>query len=217
MTISVRAATEDDIPFLAERMYDATKAGFEHGLFDTLLDGIGLSPIAFNAALIRSGVNNWAPLENSFILEEDGVRLASSSARRIDPEDGRPITPAGLERVAADLGWSPDQASDFLRRYIGAFGLFGTAAKYFHPSPYVLEFSAVIPGQQGRGIFQMILGRHVEVARSRGLPSIGTWVVVGNEASHKGLLKFGFRVDSTVPSEDYGGKNPGMNRYIMEV
>ena len=217
MRFSVRPATEQDTPFLAEVMHDSTIPVVGHGLFDTALEGLDIDPLKFNEALILSGANHWGYLDTFVVLEEDGVLAGACAAYLSGDPDRRPITPDGLKRVADWLGWTPDQARAFMRKYYGQFGIFPDLPQLFQPADYVLEYTGIKSEFRGQGLLQPIIDAHVERARKLGHKTMGVSATIGNDRALKGYLKCGFRFLKRVGPEEYGNAFPGMDRLIMDL
>ncbi len=217
MNLTIRPAVTDDVPFLAQMMYDSTTPVVNRGLFDLVLEGIDIDPLKFNEALILSGANHWGPLGSFIVAEQDGELVGACAAYLSSDPDRRPITPDGLALVAEYLGWSQEQSRGFWRKFVGFFGFFGDLPQLFQPADYVLEYTGIRADRRGQGLLQPILAAHRERARDQGHKTMGVSVVIGNELARNGYTKFGFQFLKRVGPEEYGGAYPGMDRFILDL
>ncbi|RST31993.1 hypothetical protein HMF7854_14950 [Sphingomonas ginkgonis] len=218
MQQQVRVARQEDVPFLAWVMYESMVPSTGKGIFDEALEGTGTTPLEFHQALLRSGSNNWSSLDSFLVLDDDEGRPAGAmGAFDGTIEDLRPLTAAGLERVAAELGWSSDVTRAFWRRYISFFGLFGKSPQLLHAASYVLEFSAIRSDLRGKGIYGRFLEGHRERARALGHDAMSASAVFGNEAVIRAITRFGFKEARRIGPEAYRNRFPGMIRYRYEI
>lgn len=217
MASTIRPAVAEDRAFLAEIMHESTIPVAGRGLFDAALEGTGTDPLAFNEALLTTGSSSWGGIQDFVVLEEDGERAAAAAAYLSSNPDRRPLSAEGFEAVSSALGWSQDAAQAFWRSYVAGFGFFGNAAHLEQPAPYVLEYVAVKPDYKGRRLVNHLLAAHAERARAAGHPVMGVSAMYGNEPAIRAYLRFGFREVARVGPERFGGKFPGMIRYIIDL
>ena len=216
--VTVRAARPQDVGFLARIMYESMLPGTGRGIFDLPLVGTGIDPVAFHEALLRTGTSNWGQLDRYLVLEDTSGRLVGGASAFLASEpDRRPLTAAGFEIVAADLGWSPDMSRLFWRAYVSIFGLFGRAPQLDHPGDYVIEYAAIAPEFRGRGLYATLLEAHVRRARTQGFASVAHTAIMGNDAVLRALTKFGFREHVRFGPEYYRGFFPGLIRLVHDV
>lgn len=217
MSVNVRPANSEDVPFLAEAMYISTVPVVNRGLFDAAIGELDIHPLAFNEALILSGANHWGQLDSFVVIEEGEERLGACAAYLSSDPDRRPLTPAGLQLLTDYLGWSTDISRQFWRRYVSQFGFFGDLPQLYQPAPYVLEYTAIKAEHRGRGLLSPLLSAHVDRARLQGHEVIGVSAVIGNDAALKAYQKFGFKFHNRVGPEEYGNAYPGMDRLLLNI
>jgi GNAT superfamily N-acetyltransferase len=214
----VRPAAGEDVPYLAQVMYDSMLPGVGRGVFDAALEGTGVTPLAFHEALLHANASNWGQLADFVVLDlPEAPRAGAASAYRSNLPDWRPLTGVGFKAVSERLGWSPETGRDFWRRYVQTFGLFGQSPQLFQPADYVVEYVAVNPELRGRGLIRPLLEAHVERARAAGCATIGISAMYGNDPALRAYLKFGFREHARLGPERYGGAFPGMIRLILDL
>jgi GNAT superfamily N-acetyltransferase len=218
MEVTARKAQDSDGRYLAQVMYDSMLPGVGHGVFDDALVGAGVDPVTFHEALLLTGANNWGQLDSFIVLETADQPQAGAMGYFLSSmPDLRPLTGQGFKLVSDHLGWPPDVAREFWRRYLSFFGLFGTAPQLAQPADYVLEFSAIDPELRGRGLYGRLLSAHVEQARAMGCKTVGGTAILGNDIVLRALLKFGFREHARFGPEHYRGAFPGLTRLVLEL
>ena len=218
MEVTVRSATSSDAPYLAQVMYDSMLPGVGHGIFDAALEGTGVLPVDFNEALILSGANNWGQLESFMVLETpDKIRAGAAGAFLSSVSDPRPLTAEGFITVSKHLDWTPVIARDFWRKYVSFYGFFGNTPTLAQPGDYVIEYVGVGEAFRGKGLYGRLLQAHADRAKLQNHQTLGVAAVVGNEPAIRSVLKFGFREVVRFGPEDYGGKFPGMVRFLCDV
>jgi len=215
---ATRGASPDDIPFLAQVMYDSMLPGVGHGIFDAALAPTGAGPIAFHEALLRTGSSNWGQLESFLIIDgPDGRPGAAMGYFLSSSPDRRPLTAEGLKTVSQHLRWSSAASRDFARRYTSFFGMFGNAPQLAQPAEYVLEYVAVRPDLRRQGLYGALVEAHAERARALGCRTIGTTAVLGNDKVLGAQRKAGFREVARFGPEHYRGEFPGMIRLVRDL
>ncbi|RAK52387.1 hypothetical protein [Phenylobacterium deserti] len=214
----VRRAHAADIPFLAWAMYESMLPGVGYGIFDAALEGSGTDPIAFHEALLEVGANNWGQLDSFFIIDApDGTPGAAMAYFISSMSDRRPLTAQGFKAVSAHLGWSPEVAREFWRKYTSFFGLFGNAPQLEHPTDYVLEYAAVRPDLRRQGLYGRLIEAHARQARALGHTALGNTAILGNDKVLGAMAKWGFEEHARFGPEHYRGQFPGMIRVVKAL
>ena len=192
--------------------------GVGHGIFDAALEGTGVLPVDFNEALILSGANNWGQLESFLVLETpDKIRAGAAGAFLSSVSDPRPLTAEGFITVSKHLDWTPVIARDFWRKYVSFYGFFGNTPTLAQPGDYVIEYVGVGRRSVGRGSTVVSFRPMLTAPNCRTTKRWASAAVVGNEPAIRSVLKFGFREVVRFGPEDYGGKFPGMVRFLCDV
>lgn len=215
----IRRAQPSDIPFLADVMYQSMLPGFGKGIFDSQLDGTGVTPLEFHEALLREGANNWGQLEDFLVVDDAVGRPAGAMGSFLSNQsDQRPLRPDGFEAVSHSLGWSPEVAKAFWMKYVAMFGLFGKAPNLFQPADYVLEYAAIREDMRGGAdLYGKLVLAHAARAREQGHKVIGVTAVHGNAWILRNFKKLGFRAHTTMGPERFRGKYPGLTRFVLDI
>jgi GNAT superfamily N-acetyltransferase len=192
--------------------------GVGRGAFDIALEPTGADPIDFHEALLRTGASHWGQVDSFFVIDgPDGSPGAAMGYFLSARPDRRPLTAEGFKRVSEHLGWPRLASGEFWRRYTRFFGLFGDAPQLAQPADYVLEYAAVRPELQRRGLYGRLTEAHAEQARAMGCRTLGGTAVFGNDKVLGALLKAGFREHARFGPEHYGGEFPGMIRLVRAL
>lgn len=214
----IRQAQPNDIPFLADVMYQSMLPGVGKGIFDSQLDGTGVTPLRFHETLLREGANNWSQVEDFLVVEDLAGRPAGAMGSFLsNTGDQRPLRPDGFERVSHALGWSPEVAKGFWRQYVAMFGLFGKAPNLFHPADYVLEYVAVREDMRGAGLYGKLVQAHAVRAREQGHTVVSSTGIFGNASVLRCFEKLGFRAHTTMGPERFRGLYPGLTRFVLDI
>jgi GNAT superfamily N-acetyltransferase len=214
----IRRAQPADIPFLADVMYQSMLPGVGRGAFDSQLDGTGVTPLEFHEALLREGANNWGQVEDFLVVEDSAGRPAGAMASFLSNQgDLRPLRPDGFEAVSHSLGWSPEVAKAFWRKYVSVFGLFGKSPNLFHPADYVLEYVAIREDMRGAGLYGKLVLAHAARAREEGHSIISSTGIFGNSSVLRCFEKLGFRAHTTMGPERFRGLYPGLTRFVLDI
>lgn len=217
-TYPIRQAEPSDIPFLADVMYQSMLPGVGRGVFDSQLEGTGVTPLEFHAALLREKANNWGQVEDFLIVEDPAGRPAGAMGSFLsNTGDQRPMRPEGFEAVANSLGWSPDAKKAFWKKYVSVFGLFGKSPNLFQPADYVLEYAAIREDMRGAGLYGQLVMAHAARARERGHAIVGGTAISGNTSVVRSFEKLGFRVHTVMGPERFNGLYPGLTRLVLDI
>ena len=208
-SICIRPATSADIPFLANNIHEACLQPLNHCFFDDLVDGLGVDGIGFLEGLLRAGASAWGGVEDSHILEEGGVPVASAFGYVPDPEDCRPFRLSRFPQLATELGWTPEQTEEFRARY-ETMASIDECANVFQPqAEFILEYVAVVPEARGRGLIKILLQAILAQAKTRGFASAGIMIINGNDSAAHVYTSLGFKPYCAYYEDFFADSVPG--------
>lgn len=216
--ICIRAATADDIPFLANNIHEACLQPLGHCMFDDLVDGLGVDGIGLLQGVLRAGASNWGLAEDAHILEEGGVPTASAFGYVPDPEACMPFNLGRLPELAQELGWTPEQAQTFRARFEEMFPPEEAQSVMKPQADFIIEFVAVIPEARGRGLIKILLQSILAQARTAGHSSAGIMIINGNDRAAHAYEALGFKPYCAYFEEFFAGVTPGfpgLTRYRL--
>lgn len=217
--ISIRPATADDIPFLAQMIHEACLPPLNHCAFDDLAAGLGVNGTTFLEAVLAERASAWGNAEDFFILEEDRRPMAAAAGYEPTGAECRPFFPEQLPAVAARLGLTPQAGLELAAAYEAQFEP-GHCQEYFKPqAAWIIEYVAVIPEARGRGLIKILLQAVLAEGKARGLPTAGIMIINGNDRARQTYEALGFR-PYVAYFEDYFADAapgfPGITRFRLK-
>ncbi len=215
-TLSVRQATHADIAFLAWCNYTAAAPAPDYCYWDSLLDGLNTTTIAFLQAIFQADALAWGRCEDFMIIEEHGQPIAGASGFVMDADDFRPLRLAQLPTVAGLLGWSNAALAQFQQSYLAVWSDPQDVA-LAASAPWTIECVAVIPEARGRGVAKVLLEALLERGRALGHTSAGIAVTIGNEPARRAYEAVGFQMYVTYGAAYFGGAFPGTIKYQLSL
>lgn len=215
-TLTVRRATQKDIPFLAWCNYEASSPAPGFCYWDPLLEGTNTETMKFIEAVFQADALAWGNVDNFFVVEEKGKSVAGASAFMMDANDYRPLRLSHFAEVARELGWPSKTEKEFLERYEAVWSNSKDETLAPHTS-WIIECVAVAPDKRGQGIARVLLEALFEEGRRLGHSHAGISVTDGNQAAKRAYEKAGFQMYLTYGSDYFDGAFPGTVKYRLKL
>ena len=209
---SVRAATAQDIPFLARMDVEASLPPFGTSFWDELLESTGTDTLTFLEAMFREGASNWGCVSDFIVLEKDGAPVATCAVFKPDPvpaNDG-PLNLSKLDQVAWALSWSDQTKSTFKAAYEKVWS--GETGFLKPQADVIIETVAVAPDHRGMGLGKALMRAAFARGRELGAKSIGIMVIHGNDGA-RALYEKHFEPFATFHSAYFDHEFPGLTKY----
>ena len=217
-TLTIRTATTEDIPFLAQIIAAAFGVPPSNEcVWDEVLEETGIDTLAFLEAAIATGAWLWGKVEDFRILEENGQPVAGAAASEPNLENYHSLDLGKLDAIAAKLNESEVSVKQIRDRYIQLTGD-DLRPDFFKPqAPWMIEVAAVIPEARGRGFAKILLRDLIEEGRSRGHSHAGITVVNGNDRAQHVYESLGFRVYLTYGADYFEDTFPGLTQLRLAL
>ncbi|WP_227271057.1 GNAT family N-acetyltransferase [Roseobacter weihaiensis] len=212
ITPTVRAATAQDIPFLAKMDVEASKPPFGTSFWDELLEGTGTDTLTFLEAMFREAASNWGDVSDFIILESDGVPVATCAVFKPEPTPASegPLNLGKLDQIAWALSWSDDTKNTFRAAYEKVWS--GDTGFLKPQADLIIETVAVAPDHRGKGFGTALMQAAFTRGRDLGANSIGIMVIHGNDGA-QALYEKHFEPFATFHGAYFDHEFPGLTKY----
>jgi GNAT superfamily N-acetyltransferase len=214
--LTVRRATQHDIPFLAWCNYEASSPAPGFCYWDPLLEETNTETMRFIEAVFRADALAWGKVENFFVVEEKEESVAGASAFTVDIHDYRPLHLPRFSEVARALDWTTSTEKEFLKHYEAIWSNPKDETLAAHTS-WIIECVAVAPDKRGQGMARVLLEALFEEGRRLGHTHAGISVTDGNEAAKRAYEKVGFKMYLTYGGDYFDGHFPGTVKYRLKL
>ncbi len=218
--LTLRPATDADIPFLAEIFLIATRGDnqSEEDIWSVMLEGLDTAPIDLAAAFLTHHSQRWGDPDQYILLELEGAPVAACALLELDPAeaDPRPLRLEKLPAIATSLGWSEAQQTRFLESYNSLWP--SHRLDWLRPqAPCIIEIVGVLPRARGQGLGRCLMEQaFAEVAR-RGHTTVGLMVLNGNEPAMRLYEAVGFQPAITYHPAYFDVEFPGVIKYLRPL
>jgi ribosomal protein S18 acetylase RimI-like enzyme len=191
-TLTIRKATIADIPFLARIEYEASLPPLDSCFWEDILQGTGTSVLDFIETQLSVDAANWGAVSDFTILEDGGKPVAAAAGYIPNAEDYCPLRLSCLAKIAQELHWSPETATEFGDRYDRFWG--GDCRPFFltPQAPWIIENVAVLPEARGRGLGKVLLKELLAEGRAQQHSHAGIMVINGNDVARHIYESIGF-------------------------
>ncbi len=210
--VSVRRATTDDIPFLAQVDLIASTPPFDRSIWERYLEGIGTSTVRFLEAMFMVDASNWGSAEDFIVLEVAGTPAAACAVYdgTDRPADQGMIDMEKLPSIARRLGWTDEVSQTFRAAYEKDWK--GDQRFLAPQAEAIIETVGVLPEFRRMGLGDRLMRESRVEALRRGHASIGIMVIHGNDGA-KRLYERHFEPYITYHASFFGGEFPGITKY----
>jgi ribosomal protein S18 acetylase RimI-like enzyme len=186
MAVSIRRATESDVPFLTEVVLLASRSHLPKGVWDFLVPD-DEQRRRFLGELLVTGPASWCHWRNFFVCEVDGAHAAALSGYAEDEPDmiaedeaiGLALSAAGTSETEAAAGF--ERLAPFLTCIMPPIG-----------TPWIVEWVATLPPFRRRGLVDGLLHRVLDEGRERGRGRAQIMVIDGNVSAQRAYERVGF-------------------------
>jgi GNAT superfamily N-acetyltransferase len=213
MTPAFRAASEADIPFIAEIEEIASTPPFPHSMWTPILEptGTGLRP--FLVAMYETGASRWGSVADFRVLMQGAEPVAGCMVYAPEPDDPDPrsLRLDRLPELGARLSWTRATVAAFRSAYDAAWGEPGDWLK--PQATAILETVGVRPGARGTGLGRALVADAIRQATTCGHGHLGVSFVLGNARGQRLYEAMGFEPVVTFHAAFFEGTFPGFARY----
>ena len=209
---TVRAATVEDIPFLARMDVEASLPPFGTSFWDELLECTGTETLSFLEAMLREGASNWGDVSDFIILERDGEPMATCAVFKPEtqPANEGPLNLDKLDQIAQLLSWSDDTRTAFRSAYEKVWS---DNTDFLKPqADLIIETVAVVQDRRGEGLGTALIEAAFARGRDLGANSIGIMVIHGNDGA-RSLYEKHFEPFATFHGAYFDHEFPGLTKY----
>ena len=213
MTITIRAAREEDASFLAWAMLTSTRSHLAAGWFDITLARPEAECLAFLRQLACTPTRSWCHFSRALVLEADGMTAAALAAFR--PGETWPLSERAIAEASESMGISDGEQKAMSARgnYIFMCVMGGS------DDPWTIENVATFPAYRGRGLAPRLVKHALAVGREQGCSEAQLSVLIGNDAAERAYAKAGFSVveEKRHPDFEAVAGSPGMRRMTAKL
>jgi translation initiation factor 4G len=213
MTITIRAAREEDAPFLAWAALTSTRSHLAMGWFDIVLARPEVECLAFLRQLACTPTRSWCHFSRALILEAEGRPAAALAA--FSAQETWPLSERGLAEVSESSSISEDEQKAMSARGAYLFAcIMGGDGDY-----WTIENVATWPGYRGRDFAPRLVEHALEAGRKRGYDEAQLTLLIGNDAAERAYAKLGFSVVEEKRHPDFEAATgaPGMQRMLAKL
>ena len=175
MKTEIRAAREEDAPFLAWVMQEAARSHLEIGVWDVLFPGAEDARLDILARLARTGRPHYAHYSRFLIAQVDDSPAAALSGYE-SAAFGQTKIVEGLLEVGQQLDWQPAKLGELTER-LSPYESLG------YPNPegvWIVEWVATRPERRGRGLIRELLVAILEEGRKQDVTGAQIGHLLGN-------------------------------------
>jgi len=189
MHITIRPATPDDIPFLAQILDLAARSHVATGMYDYLFAQPPDSIRTFCAGLLGAETRSWAHYSSYLVAAWGGTPAAALAGYDV-AERGFPVLVAALKETMAKQGWTADAQARCWERMAVLEPCFAPDI----PGAWVVESVATLPAYRQRGLIAALLTQVLADGRARGHSLAQISMLIGNTPAQQAYERVGFRI-----------------------
>jgi ribosomal protein S18 acetylase RimI-like enzyme len=187
MTISIRQGRREDARFLATVMLLASRGHVARGLWDLLIGGDDEYCLDYLTRLALAEPISLCHYSSFLVAESDGAPAAALCG--FDPDEGGwPVVIEHRNRIAAQLGWTPD---DFRRSSERAAPVWPCIPNQTEGA-WVVENVGTVPDFRRRGLVDLLMTQVLEDGRRRGHRVSQITLFIENLPAQRAYEKAGF-------------------------
>lgn len=203
--MKIRAATIDDVPFIAWAILESSRAGKKQGVFDLIFSPAGDVTKALET-LIQHEIKTICHYSNFLIAEVDG-----EPAGTLCGYDGYRLSWDKMSEALEKMGCQGDY-----KERIASYLLCESEAE---KNTLVLDFMITKDQYRGLGVVKELVKKVLLNARLKGFRRAQTNIEIGSVETQLAYEKMGFTAKEEKRSdyylEDFG--RAGITRYVMDL
>jgi translation initiation factor 4G len=213
MTVTIRAAREEDAPFLAWAALTSTRSHLATGWFDIVLARPEAECLAFLRQLARTPTRSWCHFSRALVLEVDGMPAVAVSA--FSGSETWPLSERAIAEASESMGISEDEQKAMSARGSYIF----TCIMGGGDDSWTIENVAAQPAHRGCGLAPRLVREALAVGRAQGFREAQLSVLIGNDVAERAYAKAGFSVVEEKRHPDFEAVtgSPGMRRMVAKL
>ncbi|MDP6980766.1 MAG: GNAT family N-acetyltransferase [Myxococcota bacterium] len=189
MAHTIRPATHDDIPMLAEVILLATRSHVEIGVFDLMVPESDAKCLAAIRAILASEQPSWCHYSNFIVACMDGEPAAALSGYAAYDPGHLPYIETFITGMKT-VGYDETAISEAFKR----IAIFTTVMRDDEPDVWIVEFVACLPAYRRRGLTRDLMEVILEQGVERGHTLSQIAVLIGNVSAQRLYEQAGFEV-----------------------
>ncbi len=211
MPPTIRPATRDDVPMLAEVVLLATRSHVEIGVFDLLVPDSEADCLAAIRAILSTEQSSWCHYSNFLVACVDGEPAAALSGYTAYDPGHLPYLETFITGMRA-VGYDETAVSEAFKR----IAILTTVIRDDEPDAWIVEFVACLPAFRRRGLVRELMQAILALGTERGHTLSQIAVLVGNVSAQRLYEQAGFKVafELTNPEVDAIVGSPGIARML---
>ncbi|RJP26313.1 MAG: GNAT family N-acetyltransferase [Actinobacteria bacterium] len=209
MDPTIRPATPEDAPVVAELMYLAGKSHVETSIYDLMFPGSMEQRLHKLEGLFTTQARSWYHYSHYLVCEVGG-EVAGSMCGFNELESGGTL----LRDAFIEMGTDREEGKAMYTRMLP----FHRVNPKHYEDSWVVEHVAVFPDFRGRGVATALLEEVLGRGRKAGYASAELNMLIGNTPARRTYEKAGF----VIVEENTDGEfmrifnSPGMVRFYMQ-
>ncbi|MEO8603955.1 MAG: GNAT family N-acetyltransferase [bacterium] len=212
MTITVRPATEADVPFIAWVQQEAARSHLPIGLWDIAFPGDEADRLRVVGRLGTAAARSFCHWSGFLIGELDGRVAAGLSGYTLPSVAAGSAFFDALNEAFDAERWSVEQREAMALR----IAPFLTCLPDTAEDAWVVEWVATRPEFRGRGLVRELLLAILARGQERGHTQAQIAILIGNVAAQRAYESVGFRVADEKTHADFEATvgSPGIRRLL---
>lgn len=215
MEITIRPASEADVPFLAWVQQEAARSHLPRGFWDLAFPGDEADRLRIIGRIAAAKARSFCHWSGFLIAEADGRVAAALSGYTKPSESAGSLLFEAMGAALDAENWSPKR-----RQAIGvAMAPFMTCLPDTAEDAWVIEWVATRPEYRGKGLVRTLLHEILARGRQRRFTQAQIAVLIGNTPAQRAYEGVGFKVADEKAHPDFEAAigSPGIRRLLMKL
>lgn len=213
--ITIRSATENDVPFLARIMFRAAQSHLPVCPWTIIFSETESRTLSILEKICLNPALPWSYMSNFLIAELDGFPAAAMCG--FDPAQAKPLSPEESEiGVAQQLfNYTPVQCEGIAARLATT----NQGMPDDLPDAWAIESIAVLPEFEGYGLVDRLFEAQLDEAKRRGFAHVQVFCLIGNVVAQSVFERNGFHLVSQKTDADFDilFGTPGTKLYVQRL
>lgn len=211
MSHSIRPATLDDVPMLAQVVLLASRSHCATGVFDLAVPSSDTDRLSAIRAILTTEQVSWCHYTNFLVACVDGEPAAALAGYAAYDQSHLALEKTlvvGMREAGLD--------DDAISQSFGRTTVFVKVGSEDEAGAWVIEFVACLEAYRRRGLIRALLDAMLERGRERGHDLTQLTILIGNHSAQRAYEQAGFEItyEKTHPEFEAAIGCPGLARML---